>query len=132
MEPITLILAALAAGAIAGIQATASQAIKDTYASLKKLIQFKFAGQQDAELALAKYEEKPEIWEAPLKNALAEVAADKDKEIVTVAQKVMALIDPEQAAMGKYNVQITGNVQGLVQGDNAQVTMTFNDNPPKK
>ncbi len=33
----------------------------------------------------------------------------------------------QQPTAGKYNVQISGNVKGIVQGDNANITMTFND-----
>jgi hypothetical protein len=29
--------------------------------------------------------------------------------------------------MGKYNVQITGSVQGFVQGDSANVSISFGD-----
>ena len=132
MDPITLILTALAAGAAAGAQNTVSEAIKGAYRGLKTLVQRKFAGKPDAELVLAKYEEKPEVWEEPLKDALIEAATDQDEEIIKAAQKLMVLVNPQQAATGKYSVQITGNVQGFVQGDNAQVTMTFNDKPPEK
>jgi hypothetical protein len=38
MEPVSLIVAALAAGAAAGVKPTAEQAVKDAYAGLKKLI----------------------------------------------------------------------------------------------
>jgi len=38
----------------------------------------------------------------------------------------------KQAEMGKYNVQITGNVHGFVQGDNQQVTMNFGKEPEDK
>jgi hypothetical protein len=132
MEPITLIITALTAGATAGAQAVAGEAIKDTYHGLKTLIRRKFAGKPEAEIALAKYEEKPQVWEAPLKEALAETDADQDEEIIQAAQKIMTLVSPQQAAMGKYNIQITGNVQGFVQGDDAQVTMTFGDKPQEE
>ncbi len=132
MDPLTLILTALVAGAAAGTQSTAAEGIKDTYHGLKALIQRKFAGKPDAELALLKHEEKPEVWKAPLKDALIETAADRDEEIIKEAQKLMALVNPQQAAIGKFNTQITGNVQGFVAGDNAQVTMTFGEKPQEK
>ena len=129
MDPITLILTALVAGAAAGAQGTASEAIKDAYHGLKSILSRKFAQKPESELALVKYEEKPEIWEAPLKDALSSIKADKDEELINAAQNLMVLINPQQAASGKYNVQITGNVQGLVQGDHAQVTMNFEKKP---
>jgi hypothetical protein len=132
MDPITLILTALVAGAIAGTQSTAAEGIKDTYHGLKALIQRKFAGKPDAELALLKHEEKPEIWKEPLKEALIEATADQDEQIIKEAQKLIELVNPQQVALSKFNTQIMGNVQGFVTGDNAQVTMSFGEKPQEK
>jgi nucleoside phosphorylase len=38
----------------------------------------------------------------------------------------------KQAAMGKFNVQNTGDIHGLAQGDNQQVTMNFGKKPEDK
>jgi hypothetical protein len=129
MDPITLILTALGAGAAAGGQAIAGDALKETYAGLKSLIQHKFAGKPKAELALAEHESDPEIWKAPLKKALAQEHVDQDQEVIEAAQKVMQIVEPQQVAMSKYNVQITGNVQGFAQGDHQTVTMSFGREP---
>ena len=125
MDPVTLILAALTAGAAASAKDTASVAVKDAYDGLKGLIQRKLANKPAAQMALAEYEKKPDIWRAPLEEEIKEIRINQDKEIVAAAQKVMSMVRPQQAAMGKYNVQITGNVQGFAQGDNQQVTMNF-------
>ncbi|MCB0144110.1 MAG: hypothetical protein KDE50_29740, partial [Caldilineaceae bacterium] len=55
MEPITFIVTALAAGAAAGLTASAENAIKEAYAGIKALIQRKFGG-----VDLAVLESKPE------------------------------------------------------------------------
>jgi hypothetical protein len=130
MDPITLILSALAAGAAAALQETVGQAVKDAYAGLKALIVRKFADKPPAKTALDEYEKEPEVWKKPLEQALNETGANQDEKIIQAAQKLMELVDPRQAAAGKYIVQISGNVQGLVQGDNAKVEMHFED-PPK-
>lgn len=39
---------------------------------------------------------------------------------------------PQQAAIGKYNVQIKGNMYGFAAGDNQQVTMNFGKEPEDK
>jgi hypothetical protein len=132
MEPVTLILAALGAGALAGGQSVAGDAIKDTYVGLKELIKRKFAGKPHAELALTEHEADPKTWEAPLKKALTQEHLDQDPEIIEAAQKVMSLIQPQQAAMGKYNMQITGDVQGFAQGDYQHVNMNFGNGPKEK
>ncbi len=132
MDPITLILTSLAAGAAAGGQTAVSDAIKDSYSGLKALIARKFAGKPSAEVALNEHESDPKTWEEPLKKALMQEHIDQDREIVEAAKKVMTLVQQQQAALGKYNVQITGNVQGFAQGDYQQVEMTFGSDPKEK
>ena len=63
---------------------------------------------------------------------LVQEQVDQDHEIIEAAQRVMQLVQPQQAAMGKYNVQITGNVQGFAQGDHQTVHMTFGKEPKEK
>ncbi|HEX9868099.1 MAG TPA: hypothetical protein VGC99_05790 [Candidatus Tectomicrobia bacterium] len=132
MDPVTVIVTALASGAAAATKETAAEAIKDVYQGLRALIQRKFAGQPAAELALTKHADKPEVWQAPLKEALTDVAADRDEAIISAAQQLLALINPQEAAKGTYHLNIAGNAQGVVQGDHAQVTMTFGDRPEGK
>jgi hypothetical protein len=128
MDPTTtLILAALAFGA----REVSKEAIKDSYKSLKELIQRKFAGNQAGETALAFYEEDPQAGEGPLKQLLGQIGANSDEEIFKAAQTLITHVNPQQATSGKYNVQITGRVQGYVQGDHANVTMNFTDDSDK-
>src|SRR5258708_7464125 len=112
MDPVTLILTALGAGATAGSQAVVGDAIKDAYTGLKTLIQRKFAGKSKAELALAEHETDPQIWEAPLKKALTQEHADKDSEILQAAQTLLDRIIAQpggeqyiQNAIGNYIAQ---------------------------
>lgn len=132
MDPLTLILTALTAGATASFKDTANQTVKDAYNGLKVLIKSKFAGKPDAEMALVQHEKKPDVWKAPLEEGLKETGVDRDQDIIAAAQQLMKLVQPQQAAMGKYNVQIAGNVQGYAQGDNQQVTMNFGSEPKEK
>jgi hypothetical protein len=132
MDPISLILTALVSGAAASVKDTASQAVKEGYNGLKTLIQSKLAGRSAAETALAQFEEDPDVWKAPLEKELKKAGIAQDKEIIDTAQRVMTLVQPQQAAQGKYNVQITGNVQGFAQGDNQTVNMNFGNPPQEK
>ncbi len=127
MDPVSLILTALTAGASASIQATASEAVKDLYDGLKALIQQRFVGRPKAQMILAEHEKKPDIWKAPLVEELRETGSDQDEEIIEVAQKLMSQLDPQQAAIGKYNIQVSGNaqMQRFVIGDSN--TTTFQD-----
>ena len=125
MDPLTLIVTALVAGATAAAKETAGNAIKDAYKGLKALIQKRFAGKPAAEVALTEHEKEPEVWSAPLKKALNEVDATNDTKILDAAQELLRQADPDGAARGKYNVQFQGPVQGAVVGDHANVTQTF-------
>jgi hypothetical protein len=132
MDPVTLILSALVAGAAVGGQSVAGDAIKEAYAGLKALIERKFAGKPSAEVALTGHENDPKTWEAPLKKALVQEHIDQDLEVIKTAQRVLQLVQPQQAAMSTYDVQVTGNIQGFAQGAGQTVTMDFGSEPNGK
>jgi len=102
----------------------ASQAIKDAYEGLKILVRKRLEGKPAAETALAEYEQDAETWEKPLQKSLVEAGADQDQAIMDAAQKILQLVQPQQVASGKYNVQI-GTAQGVVIGDHARVEQSF-------
>ncbi|MEH1863511.1 MAG: hypothetical protein V7K69_00485 [Nostoc sp.] len=89
MEPISLIIAALGAGAIAAAKDTATTAVKDTYQGLKGLIKKRFESQPKAQMVLEEHETDPETYNAPLKKKLAEAGADQDAAIIQAAQELL-------------------------------------------
>jgi RIP homotypic interaction motif len=125
MDPITLIVTALAAGAGVGVKDTASAAIKDAYAGLKGLVKRRLGGRPDAELVVARHEEAPQTWEAPLAAELRGAGAGRDAELVAAAQALMALVDAAGSQAGKYSVQVHGG-QGVQVGDHNVQTNVFN------
>ena len=126
MDPVNMVLAALAAGTTAAAQDTASQAIKDAYAALKALMLKRFEKKPQAEVALVEYEKDEDTWKKPLQKSLIEAGIDRDEAILQQAQSVLKLVNPQQAAQGKYNVQI-GEGKGIVIGDYAQVEQHFSE-----
>lgn len=116
MDPITLIVTALAAGAALGITDTASSAIKDAYAGLKALVRKRLGGRPDAELVLARHEQAPQTWRAPLMAELDEAGAGHDADLVAAAEVLMRLVDEAGARAGKYTVDVRG-AQGVQIGD---------------
>jgi hypothetical protein len=70
MEPVTLILAALAAGASAGVLDALKDDVKEkaraAYAKLRGLAKKRVSGRPHGELALAEYESAPQKWEGLL------------------------------------------------------------------
>jgi hypothetical protein len=87
MEPVTMIVLALAAGVSAGLKPTAEQAIKDAYAGVKTLIQQKYTG-----VDLSPLERKPESESKreSVREDLAEAGAGQDQELL---DRVKALLD---------------------------------------
>ncbi len=124
MDPISLILTALAAGAAGAAKDTASQAVKDAYAGLKQLVQQHFAGKQHAEVALDGYEQDADTWQKPLQKAIEASGAPTDAALLQQAQQLMKLVQPQQYAQGKYNIQI-GQAYGTVIGEHNTVNQRF-------
>ena len=126
MDPVTLIIAALAAGAAAGLQDTAGQAVRDAYNGLKSLLQRRLEKQPVAQIAIDKHEQSPEVWEKPLQDELERAGLGEDEEVLKMAQQLLAIVDPAGSERGKYTVTISGGNVGAV-GDHAHVQMTFDD-----
>jgi hypothetical protein len=130
MDPITLIVTALAAGASAGVidamKDSAKDAARAAYARLRGLVSKRVAGNPGAELALAEHDADPGNWEAPLSAKLAQAGAAGDADLVAAAQALMDLIDQAGANSGKYNVTIKDS-KGVQVGDHGYQVNTFND-----
>jgi hypothetical protein len=134
MEPITLILAALAAGASAGgldaLKDEAKEEVKAAYGKLRALVgnRFREAETVNGEAVLAEYEQDPESFEKGLGKKLAEAAAGDDEALLAAANAVLELVGGQDGRSGKYNVTITGS-QGVQVGDHGTQTNTFTSRP---
>lgn len=124
MDPITLIVTALAAGAAAGVQDTASAMVKDAYASLKALVRRRLGGAPSAELVLARHEQAPETWQAPLMAELVQAGADGDGDLIAAAKALLELAG-EAGGAGKYTVDVR-RAQGVQIGDRNRQDNVFN------
>jgi uncharacterized protein (DUF885 family) len=91
MEPIT---AALAAGAAAGLTAVASQAIKDAYGRLKAALAARFP---EVGVNVQALEARPDSQakQASLAEELVEVGAERDAELLQLAQALVKAIERE-------------------------------------
>jgi hypothetical protein len=130
MDPISMIVGALSAGAASGLQDTATGVVKDAYAGLRDLVMRRVAGRRMAETTLAEHEKAPQVWAKPLSAELTAVGADTDAQIIAAAQRVMALVDEAGSASGKYLVDLRG-AQGTQVGDHNIQTNTFTAKPPR-
>lgn len=125
MDPITLIVAALVAGAATGaldeVKDGAKAGVKAAYAKLRSLAGKRVAGNKGAEAALAEIEVDADTWKAPLAAKLTQLGAADDADLVAAAKAFMGLIDEAGARGGKYNVTISDS-KGVQVGDgNIQV-----------
>jgi len=121
MDPISLVLAALATGAAKA----AGDAIPDAYTGLKALIKRKFQSNAAAAVVLEEYEKDPETYETPLKKKLTEAEVDRDADIVKAAEELLKQLEPEAAVAGKFNLQVSGDIKGIV-GDVSGGTISQN------
>ncbi|HEY6788182.1 MAG TPA: hypothetical protein VI365_12825 [Trebonia sp.] len=128
MDPITLIVAALAAGASAGAIDALKDDVKESaraaYGRLRDLVRRRLRGNASAEVILAEHNADPKIYEAPLAKKLAEAGAGDDTELVAAAKALMELVDQKGAKSGKYNVTIRDS-KGVQVGDGNLQINTF-------
>lgn len=125
MEPVAVIVAALAAGASSGVldalKDDAREKAKAAYARLHDLVGKRVSGRPHGELALAEYSSAPQKWEGLLAAELTEADAADDDDLVVAAKAFLELVDQQGAQSGKYAVTIT-NSKGFQIGDgNIQV-----------
>jgi hypothetical protein len=110
MDPIVLIVTALATGASAGtleaLKDDVKDAVKAAYARLRGLARKRVAGRPDGELALERHETAPQKWGSVLIDELTGAGAADDADLVAAAKEVMELVDRTGASAGKYNVKI--------------------------
>jgi hypothetical protein len=131
MDPISLIIAALAAGATAAAKDVAGTGVKDAYEGLKTLIKKRFAdqGKTDDSDIVDKYEKKPDskAVKALLEEELSSIEINQDETIKKAAQEIMKKEDPKGFEEGKYNtnVSVAGDVIGVA-GTNTG-TLNFGD-----
>jgi hypothetical protein len=123
MDPVTLIVTALASGTSAGVLNTltddAREAVKSAYRRLHNLAKTRLVGHPDGEISLERYENAPQKWKAMLASELAEAGAAHDAELVEAAQTVMQIVDAVGAGAGKYSVSV-GDSRAVQVGDGNQ------------
>ena len=149
MDPISLIVAALLAGAAAATDGLAGEVVKDSYAALKGLLKKRFrratesaeAGTErdastsmrmavDPEAVLEAHESDPETWDRPVREALRSTGADQDDEILAAARALLDAAGAGASQTGKYQVDARG-AQGVQVGHQGTMTNTFNAPPPE-
>jgi hypothetical protein len=107
MGPIEIIIAALVAGAVAGLESTAEQSIKDAYANLKNLLQSKYAS---VNIDLLENDPASEFRQGVIREDLMRTKASKDEEILRHAQALLIIVQdraPETLSKIRINLGTT-------------------------
>lgn len=133
IESVDLLVAALSAGAAAGLKDTASTAVKDAYQGLKSMTRKalrvkKDTPDEDAEAVVEEQLNDPQAHREELKAALTAADAGANDELLAAARKVLKLTDPEGTSAGKYRVDVHDN-QGVQVGDGNTMTLNFGPQP---
>jgi RIP homotypic interaction motif len=124
MDPVSLIVTALAAGAASAVQDGASGAVKEAYARLRDAVRGRLRGRPDGELVLARHEDAPDTWRGPLAGELSAAGAGNDAGLAAAARVLLELVDAAGSRAGKYAVTVTGS-QGVQVGNGNTQTNTF-------
>jgi len=121
---VEVIVAALAAGAVAGSSEVAKTAVVDAYTGLKDLLRRRLVGRPEAQQALEGRETEPGRWRAVLGEALTASGADADEQVLAAARRLLAVADPDGTRVGKYQVDAS-HARGVQVGDHNTQTNIF-------
>jgi hypothetical protein len=91
VDPIELIVTALAVGAASASKDTAPAGVPERYAILRTMCRTRLSTRPDAELILDHYEIEPTTWRPRLEAELRAVGSDTDVELREAAEALTAL-----------------------------------------
>jgi hypothetical protein len=123
MDPVTLVIGALAAGAATALEESATSAVSRAYRKLKQLVSDRLVGARD-QAALERYESDPHARTGELTEVLTASGAAYEETVLAAAREMMALIDPSGTAAGKYVIDLR-EAQGVQFGDGNTQTNIF-------
>jgi hypothetical protein len=121
MDPITLIVTALATGAVAAAKEVGGEAVRTAYNGLKALIVKKFGTKASVENAVAQIEQKPdsENRKGVLKEELETAGADKDEELLTQVRSFLTLLEKNGVQTGVSFTATNTGPGAIAQGQGA-------------
>lgn len=122
MADVELVVAALAAGATAGITDVAGNAVRDTYTALQAAVRRHLA-QRGRDVACIDGEAglDPVLWQAHLTDELEASGPFQDDEVLNAAQRLL-----QQIGTAAGNIVDARGAKGVMLGDHNTQTNTFN------
>jgi hypothetical protein len=125
MDPVRLIVTALAAGTALGRHGASGTRPQDAYASLWARVRKRLASRPDAAMVLARHAEAPHTWEAPLIAELAAAGAGQDADLIAAATALLSLTDEVGFRSGEYAADPQSSPGALI-GDQAAQRNSLN------
>lgn len=142
MEPTSLIIAALIAGATAAAKDTAGKAVKDAYEGLKTLIKKKFTDKEkkDECYLVDKQEREPksETVKALLKEEIIKAGIDQDEEVLKKAEAFKKLLESSSQSQDIseiqqiFNNQMQAETMNVQQGSGNTQNIAINQKPKQE
>ncbi|MEU1525969.1 hypothetical protein ABZ413_27615 [Nocardia rhamnosiphila] len=113
MDPVTMVVAALAAGAAAGLSDTSKQVVADAYQGLKRLINGKY---NSVDLEIVEAQPGSNSRQAVLFEELENAGAGNDEELIEAAQHLLRIMRAEvPEAIEAVGVKLRGVRAGGVE-----------------
>jgi hypothetical protein len=97
VDPVTIVVSALAAGAVTGLRETAVSAVKDAYAALRRLIIDRYA---DVDVRPVERSPASGAKRESLAEDLTAAGAGGDAELLAVAQQLLAAVRDHEPDAG--------------------------------
>jgi hypothetical protein len=106
------------------VQETASAAVRDAYAELKRLLSGRLAGREDARRTLEADPTDACEWQARVGDALVSSGVATDEQVVAAARRLLTLADPDRAQTFVIKVETNYGAVGRFDGP-----VTFHQGP---
>lgn len=121
-DAIAVILTALQTGGLFVGEKVAEEAVKDSYAALKRLLMARVSNEEEKQALLQIPGAELDEWRTRATEILERIDVSNDVSLLNAAQKLLAQINQTQNSTGKFNLQAQ-NVDTVVQGDHSHVVV---------
>ncbi|WP_157978730.1 hypothetical protein [Nocardia aurea] len=125
MDPLTVIITALIAGAAAGGQDAASATVREVYQAIRRRVS-RGGDDPDVRTALEANEATPGGNVAALEAAIARIGGANDSELQTLAAQLLSALPHSEADRARHLVDLRHAQVAVQSGDNNTQNNTFN------
>lgn len=128
MDPVSLIVAALVAGASAGLSDSAKSAVVSAYNELRDLLKKKLGNKRHSAGVLEPQLDDIPSWEQSLRQELDIAGLGSDETVMMHVRRLLELAGYDADVLDKsarYQTNFHGSVGTAVVGDNAKVNVTI-------